>query len=77
MKFVAKLAAVTALVLAWGQVSYIRGFDAGADTSLCVGIAMLEHKSAAEIPACLRIQANDPYFAGVRAWRKLSGDAVV
>lgn len=62
--------------LAWGQMQFIRGFDAGADTSLCVWTSMMEHKKGSEIPACQRIWVKDPSLVMTRGWRQITGDAV-
>jgi len=69
---------VTATGLLWGQAQYVRGFDVGVATSLCVGENMLLKTPVKEIPACQEAASDIHGINGntVRAWRKISGDAV-
>lgn len=72
----AKIAVALAAVLLWGQVQFVRGFDTGSDTSLCIWTSMIDHKAGKDIPACQRIWMSDPSHYALRLWRKASGDAV-
>ncbi|OGT55456.1 MAG: hypothetical protein A3E01_09095 [Gammaproteobacteria bacterium RIFCSPHIGHO2_12_FULL_63_22] len=69
---------VAALGLLWGQAQYVRGFNAGADTSLCVGENILLKTPIKEIPACQNAESELHGVNGktVLAWRKIAGDDV-